>query len=92
MIDRTMSDLEDVLRDHQSQSVTLKPLQPPGDVDQLDVADEKASLEQCLSICSRLSDQLDKIQEENFDNGSERQGNRITVAMDNPNQAKFTRL
>ena len=88
-IDRTMSDLEDVLRDRQPQTVALGPPKPPGDVGQLDVADEKASLEHCLAICSRLSGQLDKIQEENFDTGSQRQGNRITIAMDNPNQAKF---
>lgn len=89
MIDRTMSDLEDVLRDRQPQTVALRPLQLPGYVGQLDVADERASLEHCLSICNRLSDQLDRIQEENFDTGSQQQGNGITVAMDNPNQAKF---
>lgn len=90
MIERTTTDLQDVLQDSQTEaSVEAGLVETPPASGQLTVAEERASLEQCLSICDNLLHDLETIEKENFNTTDLASRYGDTAITNNASEAQF---
>lgn len=90
MIGQTTTDLQDVLQDSQIETaVEAELLETSPAIGHLTVAEERASLEQCLSICDNLLRNLETIEKENFNTTNLTSGYETTVITNNASEAQF---